>query len=270
MGVITGVGAAVDGLPCLRQFKIVTRGIDNKVACSASAGAVVRSTPNKDWMGVAVGFGHTPAKLPGELFQLTGNDSGGEGWQSAANGAIVDRVQVVCPTKDGKDIFHYIYFSANGALTAGTYNAADATIPAPANASERGVTIGSTVIPDVGMWAFDIFGNTAEPIWTSSSGGWPNRKPGNIDAEITFSQYFNAHGDLPVLGDHAIYKLHVTAALYWEISWGQLLEQPAEYTVSDESGKPEYVVSEQKAHFSGSYGGARGYIKTPGGTTYWP
>jgi hypothetical protein len=281
MGVITGISAAINGLTCLEQFTIDSSGIDNAVACGDSKGGVVRVDTNYDWEGVAVGFGHTPPKLPGEVFTFTGSDRAGQGWVSAANGAILDRAKIFCRPDNADAIYHHLKFSGNGSLTPGAYLATSSATPGGISSKERGIKILSSSVADyyagagnivsgIAGWDLEIIGNTTDPLWTSTSGGWPNRGAGNIDAIITWQHHFDSMGALPTLGSFAEFRLYVTASTYWTVKWAQVLQLPTQYVIRNKQNKPEWVRTDGVAKFSGYYGGVEGYIKRPAGTTYWP
>jgi hypothetical protein len=135
---ITGKEAAIDGLHCLRNFRLQLKGVDTKSACSASAGAVLRTSGNADWSVVATGYG-LPAKYPGEFCTFEGNDRNHVGWKSgdedgAGTGALVDWVKIFCPIEAGKHIYHQIRLLGNGSIAKGdAYIATDAAAPTPLN-----------------------------------------------------------------------------------------------------------------------------------------
>ncbi len=269
MGVITGRLAAINGIACLERFRIITNEpFDNAVACSASGGAVLRGDSNYDWSGMAVGYGYTPPELPGDTFTLTAGDGAGQGWTGAA---IVDRAKIFCNSERAGLFFYHLWFSSNGALTPGAASPTDGTTPTQVSSKGRNIDRDGAVT-GVGYWDLDIQGNNSEPVWTPEGSGWPSRGPGNIDATITWRQHFDTASDLPPIGDADIYKLYVTAALFWEVKWARASKVPAEYVIRNQQNRPEYVVSECEARFSGHEGGVQGYIKAPGDpqVAYWP
>ena len=271
MGLITGIGAAIDGLTCLEQFEIVRDGLDDPIACDNARGGVVRGDTNYDWQGSAAGYGHTPAKLPGELFTFTGSDRAGQGWRSAASGAIIDRADIFCHPRSDDAIYHHLYFLGNGSLTPGAYTATSSATPGAFSAKKRGIAIDGTVVSGIAGWGLSLIGNTAKPVWTDTSGGWPNRVAGyGLDAWITWTHHFNAVSALPTLGSFVKFWLYATATTYWDIKWAQILKVPAQYVIRNKRNKPEYVVSPGVAKFSATYGNVQGHIKRPDGTTYWP
>lgn len=270
MGQITGLNAAIDGIPCISEFNLEIFDQDNAVACSNTAGGVLRTSANKDWSGVVLGFGSLPPKLPGELFTFTGADSAGQGWVSEASGAIVDRAVIFCNTKLSQLFYYYLFILGNGSLTpTGSLTITSSTIPNPDSVSGLGITIGSTAITDIGSWKLELIGNTAKPIWPGSASGWAKRGAGNIDAILTWEQYFNAVADVQVVNAVAEYKPYVSASTFWDLKWMQVSKVPPKYVVRNAQNEPEYVVAECEARFTGYSGGVKGYIKKPGGATYW-
>jgi len=275
MGVITGRLAKISDLVCSERFQIVTNeAFDNAAACSDSGGAILRGASNYDWKGWAACYGYTPPKMPGDLFTLTAGDGAGQGWVSADNGAIVDKVKIFCNENDAKLFYYHIWFSANGILTPGA--AVPVAGSVPTQVSSKGMAIDRDgAVTGVGYWDLEIEGNNSEPIWTPEGSGWPYRGPGNIDATITWRQHFDTASTLPAIGASSIYKLYVTDTLYWEVKWGQTSDIPAMYVIRNQNNRPEYVVAECKARFSGYADGVQGYIKKPAvvpadPVAYWP
>lgn len=273
---ITGINAAVNGLTCLEQFKVLLTGEDSAIACSNSKSAVVRVPTNRDWHAVAVGYGHTPPKMPGEVFTFAGSDSEGQGFASAADGAIVERVHIFCRPKMSSVIFWQLYFAGNGSLAASTEAATGTATPNPAPAVGCGLSVDATALTGIDGWDLDIVGNLADPVWPSNKAGWPSRAPGNIDAKLSWTQYFDTAADVAVVGAMAVYNAFVTATLSWELKWLQALETPVTYVVRNAQNKPEFVVAECAAHFTGYQTIAtvptEGWIKKPGAVpvTWWP
>jgi len=290
MGLITGYKAAIDGMTCLERFKIVTRGMDNAVACSSSNGAVVRSDTNRDWFGVAAGFGYLPPVLPGATFQFMGGAQNGQGWTSqgvggAANdtSTICDRVRIFCHPQESELLYWHLYFSGNGSLTPGAESAEAVTSLAttPPCSIDLGITIGGTPVANIGYWDLEIKGNTTDPIWPSGRGGWPSRSRGNIDAMITWRQFFDTVDELPdmltpsdLFQTYQLFVQNSPQAKYWEIQCARLLDEPVDYVVRNKENKPEYVVVENRAGFSACDNSSptpvMGHIITPDGVTYWP
>ena len=272
MTFITGEDAAIDGMTCLQRFMIEKyEPEDNAEACSATGGAVVRADANKDWRGVAVGFGHTPAKMPGELFTFTGVDRDGMGHKSTANGAIVDSVRIFCKSQQSKFFFYQIAFSANGALNAGSYSVSDAASPNPVPSIQKNISIADVAQTGILEWDLELVAKNAKPVWPAELLGWPNRAKGNIDATLTWVQGFNDPSVLQTLGAFANYKLYVTETLFWELQWAKMRKLPIDYPIADSDGQTDWIAAKEcQAHYSGWLGGVQGYIKKPAGTNVWP
>ena len=276
MGRISGQDAAIDGIGCLKNFRLLTRGIMEAESCSAGGGAVFRAEGNKDWIGAAVGLGHTPAKLPGDTFQFLGTDRAGHGWQSAEAGTIVDKVTIFAPVaaslRNAKfPFFRYqIEFSGNGSLTRSNYSAPSVGTAAPISAKDRGISFGDASMEELESWQLELIGNTSTPEWSSGSGGWPFRAPGDIDAILTWTQYFDSGATFPVLFAPEIYKAYVTADAYWELKWMQTQDVPVSYEIRTEDNSVGWVQGVQmKAYFTSYYSAAQGYIKKPDTSVFW-
>jgi hypothetical protein len=280
---ITGLQAAVNGLTCLKQFRLAVHGVDTVAACSASDGAVLRSDGNADWQGVALGYG-LPTIYPNTFFSFVGSDRAGEGWSSgdeegAGRGAICTKVHLFCPTEAGRNIYYHLYFAGNGSLVKGG-SAADATIPNPKNSKGLAFKINDATTYGVLGWELEIDGNVTSPTWPSHMAGWAVRDPGNIDATLKWKQQFDATNQLPNINDFAEFKPYVTSALFYDIKWGQVLALPTDYPIEGSPpGQGEYITADCEAKFSGFYNGAAGYLKLPASVTlpdgssgmqYWP
>ncbi len=263
--------AAIDSLPCLREWEIGLIGHDTVAACSASAGAVFRGTGNLDWQGKAVGYG-LPAKYPGDLFTFTGSDRDGQGWESSADGAIVTNVKVSCPISSGRHIYHEITFKATGSLAKGAYSASDATDPNPLSSKGLALHVDSSAVSGVEYWVLNIKANETDPSFQSHNSGWPRRDAGNIDASVVWSQTFDAASQLPTVNTFYLIEPYTSSTLKYEMQWGQVLASPAKYDIEGKKspGKAEYIRAVCSAHFSGYKDGVGGYLRKPGATDIWP
>ena len=266
---ITGLKAAIDGLHCLKKFQVMLRNSETVAACSASDGAVLRGKGNKDWGGVAVGYG-LPAKYPGDVFTYTGSDRNGQGWQSEADGAIVSKVAIVCPTTSGRFIQHQLWFEATGSLAKGSYAATDAAIPNPLPSAGLAFHAGGTQRYGVDGWQFTIEGNLTPPKYPSHMEGWPVRDAGNIDAVISWAQTFDAMNQILEVNDFYVFQLYTSATQFYEVQWGQYAQIQADYDIEGEGGRAKYIEHNSAAKFSGYNNGVKGKILKPGGAAYWP
>ena len=85
MGFLTGTGAAIDGLTCLRRWRIDSRNLKAKGYCSSSDAGPVIVAGNDDWTGMANAYGAQPGVLPGALFAFSGSDRNGSGYRATVS-----------------------------------------------------------------------------------------------------------------------------------------------------------------------------------------
>ena len=273
---VVGKNAAINGYHCITDFQLELSGTDTAGACSATDGAVIRGIGNSDWNVMAVGYGHTPPAFPNDLVTFEGNDSNGEGWESSAEGGIVSKVHIICPTRQGDFIYYRMFIAATGSMTAGTPGATDTPPQSnPLSSKGLGVQINGEQDAVIG-WELIIDGNLTDPDWNSSSvedgdgNVWPIRGAGNIDALIRYSQRIPNTTSLPVLHELVNVKLEATSTLYWDINWGRLLKLPVRYNIKGERGKGEFITAEEiTLGFTGWSGSTKGYIKTPASAYVW-
>lgn len=269
---VTGLRAAINSFPCLRKFQLTLKGHDTVAACSASNGGVLRTDGNKDWGGVAIGYGRPPA-WPGDYFTFTGSDRNGQGWRSSTNGAIVDRVRIFCPIETGRHIYWQINFLANGPLVKGAYAAVDGAVPAPLNCKGLKFYVETNEVKGVLGWEFDLDGNTTDPSYPSHLAGWPARDPGNLDATLTWDQTFDEMSQLYEVGSSYAFSMYDSASTFYTFRYGQILDQPVEYQIEgNPPGKGVYITAvKQSAHFTGFRSSSQGTILvTPYSTAIWP
>ena len=269
---VTGVKAAMDGFPCLRNFQLAIRGADTKSFCSAGSGAV-RSAGNADWSVSAMGYG-LPAKMPGQYFTFTGSDRKGQGWQSGSEdsrgGALVSKVVIFCPIETSKHIYHHLLAVANGSIAKGSYSASDAAAPAPLNPKGLSFKFDLAAVYGVLGWKLTIDCNPTAPTYPSHLAGWPGRDPGNVDAEIEWEQTFDAMSQLVSINSFHQFDAYVDATRFYQMINGQVLEEPTEYPIEGQQGNAELIAAKCKANWTSYTNSVQGSIKIPGGGVYWP
>jgi hypothetical protein len=270
---------------CTRDFRVIMHGGDTAAVCSSTGGAVYRGSGRCDFDGILIGYKHTPLLMPGAKFKFAGTDGNGQGWitNDANNqGAIVDKVKVVCPTSQVEFIYYEMYFKAIGSMLPSSALVSDAGPPEPITSKSLGVTLDSTTLDSTAQngilgWELTIDGNLTDPSYQSDSyvdangNVWPIRDVGNIDAMVRYFQNIENTSSLPVL--HAIkqLKLYVTSTTYWDVKWGRLLGLPVDYNIEGEKGKGEFIKAKGVTFgFTGYNGSTKGYIKDPAGTSVWP
>ena len=264
MGVINGVGGAVDGRSTVRQWSIreIQRGA-KWVASNTSAG-VARKCGVKDWRGYFTGYGHTPATFPGQTFTFTGSVDGTLG---VSGPAICDRIVITWDIEAGKIIEYRVDFSANGTLSKGAGVAADATTPVVECSTSMYVTIGGGQQTDIRFMRLVITCDN-RPYVSSDTAGQVKRNSGNIDAECLYRLYQDVPANLPTLAVPNQLRFHVTGdPTYWEMTW-MLLEEIEDYGADREGA--ENVGATIKGAFCAYNGTGAGTIVSPSTTQKWP
>jgi hypothetical protein len=276
MGVISGVDAAVDGWPCLKEWRIQLSDDLAVAFCSASGGAPVVSSGNQDWQGTAAGYGYEPPVVPGQKFQFTGALRGVAGSQhgvdSGANGAIVTKYVQKFPVAQAGYYWYEIHFaSAASALTASeTLTVTDSTTPSPVSPKGRYVDIGGNDVPII--QAELTVENRVAMYRDSDTGGLTGREEGNYYATWWFDMYFDDFDitNVPNIGVSALYQFDVTASLFWEVKNGVVRQKQRRVPIEgdQQSGRAEMATLRVSGDWDSSVTG--GAITTPGLVVIWP
>jgi hypothetical protein len=268
MSFITGEESAVNGINCLKKWKIEDINEPAIAYCSNSKGGMVAEEGNDDWHGVAVAYGGQPGILPGSAFTFGGAARNGKG---VSGTAICDAIDVFWTTEQGGLLYYAAYFSGNGALTYGTPSMTPITgLPAPKTSRGLKVTIGGT------PWAIrqgklHIECKNAE--WNDSdTDGQTGRAPGNFSAEFEIDVYHNDFV-LPTkgsLGSVVFQTVAGGATGNWTVNYGRITKLGPEIVVMGEDGRPEGVHSTVSGIWSMSSGTSEGSIVAPDNTIIWP
>jgi hypothetical protein len=229
MGVITGLKVTINGFPCIADFTVANIGFDNGIACSDSNGKVIRSATEKDWRGVVHGYGATAPAMPGADLNFAAYGVGG--------GGIVDKIEVVCDTKNPKAIIRWtLWASANNASTAvagGSTGTGTATSPP----STKGMGVGN----GGGDWKLTAVCHNAGPIWHSGQ-EWPERSIGNTDATAEWEWYYGAGAIIrPTAGAAAAVTLPYGTGNH--IVTGICMKSDVRVVVHNAQNEPEYTVA---------------------------
>ena len=288
--IVSGVKLAVTGVPSVSRFQITPHAADTAEASSRSGGAVHRTRGKMDYMGTIRAWGHTPALPPNAKFTFLGQDRNGQGWQSSASGAIIDRAHIYCHGGRGqKRIYHDLHFLANGSLAKGTYTWAEDTAAVPSfPCPGLGISLdgGSTALGGVLGWELILDGNLTPPSWQSDSVTttgttnnimvWPYREPGNLDATVIWYQRFGDISKLPQLNEYSTIWVQVTkgaSPTYWKLKDCEVLQTPVIYEAAAEDGShAQFVEAMQCTAKWTSYNedtAAAGYIVNPAGSAIW-
>ena len=261
--VITGEGGAVGGAVCVRLYKVERINEPARAVCSASDGAVIRLGGIDDWRGIYMAYGHTPAVLPGDLFQFIGATRDGKGASSVANGAIVERIRISWDI-EGKDQFiqHAVQFArATGALSFGAASATDVSTPDPA--TSRSMTINLTGCTELRKMDLELISHNPRFVTGSTAGG-RERKAGTKDGRFTCKIY-TEDADFPANESIDEVEFSVGGGLNWTMKWALLtLTAPL---LRIENGLFE---ADLAGEFTGYKDGSKGNITSPAGVAWWP
>jgi hypothetical protein len=263
MAILRGKHGAVDGANTVRHWMVAAEADDNDYHASNTQGGTGRADGNKDWGGWYRAYGHTPYMWPGTQYTFSGVMTTGVG---ATGVCLCERVRIVCPTEEGKPIWHQAWFAANGDLTLGAATATDATIPAPPTSIGRKVSFDGTDQDDVRGWVLEFICPRVRYA-SSTTAGLYKGAADNIDARLTVNVYAANFNTLPTRNTDYTVKAYTAAGTYWDIQWMKILQLPQCDVPVEEK---ELVSGVIVAGMQGFNGTTAGYIKTPAVVTKWP
>lgn len=275
MGVITGVNAAVDGISCLKSWRVQTANELEVAYCSASDAGPVVDTGNEDWIGVAVGYGHEPPVAPGSTFQFTGafRGTGGsqKGVDSGASGAIVTKYVQHINVGAGQYHWYELHFaSAASALTASdSLTVTDAGTPSPNTGISRKLTIGSN---DINVIQAKIEVENYVAVYRdTSTGGKTGRVAGNFGANCEFDMYFDDFNsdNVPDPGSADTYKFYVTNTLFWQLQKMYTQVKLRNVPIEGDTDTRRAEMATQKVVCEWDSKTAGNNITTPGSVAIW-
>ena len=272
MAVITGAGGAVDGVACVRFWKVVTDAEVAEGVCSSSDSIPVRIAGNDDWRGVFTAYGKEPTHLPGSTFRFIGATRDGKGVDSQANGAIVDKVVMEWDTARAKLLSYKCFFSSAGQeLLSGNYSASDSTIPNPPTPVGLGFSLDGVAVADVEKMELTLECDNP-PYVTSSTSGHTYRNQGNYDASFKALVLLDNPADLPSKNTLKELKINTKSdgSEYWLMKWAIITEASPELPIEGPDGRSDYMKGQIAGKFSGFKEGIEGTITTPSGTVFWP
>lgn len=263
MAYLTGINGGMNGINCLKRYRVIDRAMPAMGVCSDSDGATFLAEGNTDWQTVAVAYGGTPAANPGDTFSFSCND-GQVGYQGDA---YVDKVRIFWDVEQAKFLYHEIYFSSNGELSAGGSAGTPGT-PNPASALGLGSTVGGG--------SFDIRRAMLEvscpgvPFWDSgnTTAGVAERKQGNFAAAFELEAYTKA--TLPAKNSLEAFSIQVSDSDSWDLSYMMITEAVSEMSRGDDNGRAVGNSCRLKGRWSGWKAGAKGVITPPSGGDIWP
>jgi len=275
--IITGAGGAINGVACVRYWKVIAEAMPGEGVCSASDSGYVRIAGNDDWRGVYTAYGVEPDYLPGELFRFIGATRDGKGVDSQAEGAIVDRIVLKWDTEKAKLLSYECYFSAaDHELLLGAYSAEDLTVAAPPTPVSLGMSLDDSPVDHVRN--MELVLECSNPHYvTSDTDGHTHRKRGNYDASFKASVYLDDPGILP--DKNEIKEVKFATKLddegemeeWWHLKWAIITEAtPILDIEGGEDGRGRLMEAAIAGDMTGFKGGIKGFIKSPGLTEWWP
>jgi hypothetical protein len=265
MGVITGEGAAIDGVGCLKQFKIVESSEAGDIYCSASKAGPVGAPGNIDWQGVAVVEGTTPAIVPGTEFTFTGALRNGKG---VSGPAICTGFAVNWPVAANQPIWHELFFAGRGRLLKGDYSVSDASTPNPVSPQGRYAVVGGSNLSI--LEARLVIDRDAAENNDSDTGAYTNRYAGNWRGAAALRARFDDFSALPAIGQFKTFRLQTGASAQWIADYMQIRQVEDVIQVAAEDGKARLVEATIAGKWFGYYLSSIGSIVTPAGVTLWP
>ena len=269
MGYITGKKAAVNGLQCLREWRITDSTEPVEAGpCSDSDGAMVTAEGNDDWSGSVLGLGAAPPAMafPGRTFTFTGALRNKKGLTGPA---IVDALTVYWDVENADVLYYKLDFSGNGALTRGSYTITSAAVPAPTTAKGMGALFDTTLCP-IRRGILNVRCENGEYVDTSTA-GCVKRDQGNFVGQFQLDCYFDDFETLPTKNSFKELKLQTAASTYWIMKFAQILNVDHVVPIRGEGrSKAIGVHATVSGTWSGYHGGVQGGITDPAGNAIWP
>lgn len=274
MTVISGIGGAVNGIPCIRTWEGTVSNDLQEAVSSCSDGAVQRITGNEDWSGTFSQYATDPISMPGDLITFAGSI---EGTVGVTGPAIVDQLDINVDIEGGTPIELETSFSSDGAVTVGASIGVDATIDIPEGSKLRKIEVAIDLaipvyveIPDVSSFNLSLISTNTAYV-SSTTVGKTRRIAGNKDCTGSFSQLINDFADMLQPGDVVLLRLFVTATEYWQITYARIVDL-SNLQVDREGATP--VGGTVNFAFSGieivTATPTKGTIIQPDLTVWWP
>ena len=274
MAVISGIGGAVNGIPCVRSWEASVSEDVQEAVSSCSDGAVQRITGNEDWSGTFTQFATDPVSMPGNLITFAGSI---EGTVGVTGPAIVDQVDVNVDIEGGTPIELETSFSSDGAVTVGASVGVDSSVAVPEGSKLRKIEVAINIdtpvyvaIPDVTSFNLSLVSTNTSYV-SSTTAGATRRIPGNKDTTGSFAQLTGDFASMLQPGDIVLLRLFVTATEFWQLTYVRIIDL-SNLQVDREGATP--VGGTVNFAFSGievvSASPTKGTIIQPDTTVWWP
>jgi hypothetical protein len=287
MTIGSGKFGVVNGVTKVRDWSMSIVDSGETYRDSSTRAGTVRNSGIFDATGQFSVNDGTPVLYPGGYFKFEGYplptsgvyDSDGVIW--TIDTAIIESFSSTWnwgKTQSLTSIYNYAQGTACPTFVPGHY--LDTSVVTPAKMCGLGFTISVddlTWVSYLNMVSATFTLSCAnQEVNNSTYGCCTARTPGNVDwtLSITEENDYNIVGydDItPItvdIGQTVSLRLYVTAATYWDLSWG-ILQSWNDLVVDRDSGR--IVQKTCNYAMNGIYLGALGFITAPGaGTNYWP
>lgn len=283
MSVVAGINGAVDTINTVGKWNVSSSADIQAIIASNTKAGRVRLAGNRDWNGGYQVYGHTPIKVPGDLFTFTGkmDTKAGPTVIGVEGPAIVDQVVLTIDLEAGLAIALETAFSANGPLTYldDITDFSDTTIPNPPSSIgtklQLAEAIATPVFTEVTDFRTAILTLTRDnqAYLSAATAGDTKRLLGNFDCALAYTIY---EGDptkyvQPNAIKHA--KLFVNATEFWELKWvryGDVSDVEVNVETGTIIGATMNAAMHGFAEIPAGSAAVEGYIKNPAAATIWP
>ncbi len=272
MGYLTGEQAAIDGVTCLRRFRVRSSAVPAVGYCSASVGGPVVAKGNEDDVGVASAYGGQPTRLPGETFTFSGADRDGSG---ITGPAIVTKIEVNAQVEGAELLSHFVWFAQQGSggsgWTFGSVSVTDSSTPAPASSKALAVKINGSDF-NVRRYKFTLE-NKPAIMRDSGTGGFTGRAIGNYSGAFELLAWYSDHAALPTRGTfNNLFFETVANGAGWQMDNGYI--EHVNPDVHVEGDPPEFRAKGNTASITGIWsayaGTVQGTVVAPDSTIWFP
>lgn len=268
MGPQSGRFGVIDGISTVRNWSINDVSTLPKGVASSTKNGALRRPGIRSWTGSFAFYGHTPPVMPGSLFDFAGYTAPNDG--VSGNGvvylgqAICDSASIVWNWQSGDIISGTCNFSGHLELTTDVDEYLDTTSPNAPSICGTGIFYNATEWENVTQATLNLTAANGSYV-NSSTGCWTGRRPGPVDATLSVVEQEVARGSFEI-GDDLIVKIMVDGTDFWELKWMKVKDFSG-LSVDRETGA---IMSRTVALEKNGFNGGTGWIKKPGGTTWWP
>lgn len=236
--IYSGKDAYINGIPCTQSWGAAVAVTAQKYSASCVPGATNVPPGVENWTGQGGGIGAFPALLPDGTdvtFKGVTNNTSGEGALQSLNGTVmVEQTTIDFNKENGGPIQWASTFGFEGVPTEAASGAADSSFfnsvyPNALDILVAGSTIASS---SLGIRSAQIV--LKRQIVAFIVAGVTYRKPGNLEADISFS-FFSPTLKLAALAPNnlAVLKIDLGGGAFWSFTKVRML------------GKSNYVVDRQ-------------------------